>query len=255
MFDKTARNCPIRVENVLADARGQRRLLRTTLMPAAWRCRIDNPDASGLPCSILPGTHTMLRRTWLAATLAALPCLAARDGIWVIATLRSDYLPLLAELPELAAELDEVSWFPLQPPATARIRQVIEIPARIAAIDYEESTSGTGRGLVDVLETEASLLTHWPPVLQEVLEDLYRRAARRLGDSDGIREPGNAVPTGAVTGALRRESAPVTPHRIPSGVPAARPLRRSPAALPAPRAGRYSVGGGWGRLTAIASPW
>ncbi|MGB8146073.1 MAG: ATP-binding protein, partial [Chromatiaceae bacterium] len=118
------------------------------------------------------------------AFLAALPCLAARDGIWVIATLRSDYLPLLAELPELAAELDEVSWFPLQPPATARIRQVIEIPARIAAIDYEESTSGTGRGLVDVLETEASLLTHWPPVLQEVLEDLYRRAARRLGETE-----------------------------------------------------------------------
>lgn len=117
------------------------------------------------------------------AFLAALPCLATREGIWVIATLRSDYLPLLAELPELAAELDEVSWFPLQPPATARIRQVIEIPARIAAIDYEEPTSGTGRGLVDVLETEVSLLTHWPPVLQEVLENLYRRAARRLGES------------------------------------------------------------------------
>jgi len=81
MFDKTARNCPIRVENVLADARGQRRLLRTTLMPAAWRCRIDNPDSSGLACSILPGTHTMLRRTWLAATLAALPCLPLAQGL------------------------------------------------------------------------------------------------------------------------------------------------------------------------------
>ncbi len=117
------------------------------------------------------------------AFLAALPCLAARDGIWVIATLRNDYLPRLAELPELAAELDEVSWFPLQPPATARIRQVIEIPARVAALDYEEPTSGTGRGLVDVLETEASLLTHWPPVLQEVLEDLYRRAATRVEEN------------------------------------------------------------------------
>ncbi len=114
------------------------------------------------------------------AFLTALPRLAARDGIWVIATLRSDHLPLLAELPELAAVLDEVSWFSLHPPATARIRQVIEIPARVAAIDYEEPTSGTGRGLVDLLETETSLLIHWPPVLQEVLENLYRRAATRL---------------------------------------------------------------------------
>ena len=113
------------------------------------------------------------------AFLAALSCLAARDGIWVIATLRSDFLPLLAGLPELAAELDEVSWFPLQPPATARIRQVIEIPARVAAIDYEEPTSGTGRGLVDALEAEAGLLTHWPPALQEVLDDLYRQAVAR----------------------------------------------------------------------------
>ena len=113
------------------------------------------------------------------AFLAALSCLAARDGIWVIATLRSDYLPLLADLPELASELDEVSWFPLLPPATARIRQVIEIPGRIAALDFEEPSSGTGRGLVDVLETEAGLLTHWPPLLQEVMEDLYRRAVAR----------------------------------------------------------------------------
>ena len=111
--------------------------------------------------------------------LTALRCLAARDGIWVIATLRSDFLPLLADLPELAGELDEVSWFPLQPPATARIRQVIEIPARVAAIDFEEPTSGIGRGLVDALEAEAGLLTHWPPALQEVLDALYRRAAAR----------------------------------------------------------------------------
>lgn len=113
------------------------------------------------------------------AFLAALRCLATQDGIWVIATLRSDFLPLLANVPELAGELDEVSWFPLQPPVTARIRQVIEIPARVAAIDFEEPTSGIGRGLVDALEAEAGLLTHWPPALQEVLDALYRRAATR----------------------------------------------------------------------------
>lgn len=117
------------------------------------------------------------------AFLAALRSLAGRDGIWVVASLRSDFLHLLAELPDLAAELDEVSWFPLQPPATARIRQVIEIPARIAAIDFEDTTSGAGRGLVDTLETEVSVLSHWPPVLQEVLDELYRRARTREAET------------------------------------------------------------------------
>ena len=117
------------------------------------------------------------------AFLAALRCLAARDGIWVIATLRSDYLPLLATLPELATALDEISWFALDPPATARIRQVIEIPARIAALDFEEPGGGAGRGLVDTLETEVSTLTHWPPLLQEVLDALYRRARGREAET------------------------------------------------------------------------
>ena len=117
------------------------------------------------------------------AFLAALRCLAARDGIWVIATLRSDYLPLLASQPELATALDEISWFALDPPATARIRQVIEIPARIAALDFEEPSGGAGRGLVDTLETEVSTLTHWPPLLQEVLDALYRRARGREAET------------------------------------------------------------------------
>lgn len=117
------------------------------------------------------------------AFLAALRCLAARDGIWVIATLRSDYLPLLATLPELATALDEISWFALDPPATARIRQVIEIPARIAALDFEEPGGGAGRGLVDTLESEVSTLTHWPPLLQEVLDALYRRARGREAET------------------------------------------------------------------------
>lgn len=69
----------------------------------------------------------------------ALRVLAARDSIWVIATLRSDHLHHLAELPELASLLHERAWFRLEPPPPARIRQVIEIPARIAGIEYEGS--------------------------------------------------------------------------------------------------------------------
>ncbi len=112
----------------------------------------------------------------------ALAALAAQDGVWIVATLRSDHLRRLPQIPALAALLDEHSWYPLEPPPAARIRQVLEIPARIAGIEYEGTA---GRGLVDLLEAEASDLTHWPALLEPVLADLYARARAPLADDDG----------------------------------------------------------------------
>ncbi len=119
---------------------------------------------------------------------AALATLAAQDGVWVIATLRSDYLRLVPRLPALADLLDDQSWFRLEPPLAARIRQVIEIPARIAGIEYEGGVGGTGRGLVDLLEAEAGDLAQWPTLLSPVLNGLYERARVARGRS----EVGNA---------------------------------------------------------------
>jgi len=108
--------------------------------------------------------------------VAALAALAAQDGVWIIATLRSELLYRLPRLPVLAAAVDEGAWYPLDPPPPARIRQVIEIPARVAGIDYEDMDGGPGHGLADLLEAEVSDLTHWPVLLQPVLDDLYTRA-------------------------------------------------------------------------------
>ncbi|UHD18750.1 nSTAND1 domain-containing NTPase [Thiocapsa bogorovii] len=116
----------------------------------------------------------------------ALALLAARDGVWVISSLRSDYLRHLGEMPEFALLLDEQSWFRLEPPPAARIRQVIEIPARVAGIEYE-GMAGGGRGLVEALESEASLLEHWPAVLEPALDELYRRARDGSGDAESNR--------------------------------------------------------------------
>jgi WD40 repeat protein len=114
-----------------------------------------------------------------AALITALTALAAQDGIWVIATLRSDRLTGLPRLQELTAILDEHSWFPLAPTPPARIRQVMEIPARVAGIEYEEDTKGAGRGLVETLESEISTLPHWPSLLEQTLEELYQQARGR----------------------------------------------------------------------------
>lgn len=115
---------------------------------------------------------------------AALAALAVRDGIWAIASLRSDRLRALPRLPALAGLLDEDAWYRLEPPPPARIRQVMEIPARVAGIDYEGDEKAAGRGLVDLLESEASALPHWPAMLQQALAALYGRAAA-AGERDG----------------------------------------------------------------------
>lgn len=122
----------------------------------------------------------------IQAFAAALATLAAQDGIWVISTLRSDHLRRVPDIPPLAAQLDDQSWFRLEPPPASRIRQVIEIPARVAGIEYEV-TAGGGRGLVEELESEASRLVHWPAALQAALEEIYHLGIGRSRGAERAR--------------------------------------------------------------------
>ncbi|WP_295394491.1 WD40 repeat domain-containing protein [uncultured Thiodictyon sp.] len=154
-----------------ADGAAGRQQLALIIDPLDGLC-----DASALAA---PRTQTF------AAALAAL---AAQDGVWVIATLRSDRLRQLPRLPALAALLDGHSWYPLEPPPPARIRQVIEIPARIAGIEYEGEGVGAGRGLVELLEAEASHLSHWPTLLEPVLAELYTQASAPAAGAVGVPE-------------------------------------------------------------------
>lgn len=107
----------------------------------------------------------------------ALATLAAREGIWVIAALRSDHLRQVPRIPALMGLIDRQSWLPLDPPPAARIRQVMEIPARVAGIEYETGKGSAGHGLVDLLESEAAALPHWPALLEGTLQALFVRAA------------------------------------------------------------------------------
>jgi len=113
---------------------------------------------------------------------SALRGLADHPSIWVIAAIRSDALHRLGELPELAELLQGDGWTDLEPPANARIRQVVEIPARIAGLNVDSSDDAGGRGLVEQIETDAAPLRLWAPPVQGVLDSVYRAA--RAG-SDG----------------------------------------------------------------------
>lgn len=135
---------------------------------------VDQPEAMGQA-----GSDTSLRA--FARALAAL----ARSGeIWVVAAMRGDALRHLPRLPELVEMLDDSGWQRLEPLPNARIRQILEIPARIAGIELESQVSGAGRGLVEQIEAEAGRLRHWAPPLQALLHEAYlsARAASSKGD-------------------------------------------------------------------------
>ncbi|EXJ17180.1 nSTAND1 domain-containing NTPase [Imhoffiella purpurea] len=141
--------------------------------------------------------------------IAIVAALARQEGVWVIAALSSHMLPALAEVPELNALVTEESWLRIEPPAHARIRQVMEIPARVAGLQYEEAGRGPKGSLIETLESEAGQLRDWPMLLEPALEDLYRRATAR--DEPGTRH-GRLLrfddyrETGGIAGAMVRRA-------------------------------------------------
>ncbi len=121
----------------------------------------------------------------LASFAHALRALADHPAIWVVIAVRSDALHQLSHLPDLLAMLTPGRWTELEPPATERIRQVVEIPARIAGLELESADEAKGRGLLEQIEAEASRLRHWAPPVQGVLDAAYQdalAAADQLGE-------------------------------------------------------------------------
>ncbi len=145
-----------------------------------------------------PGTREIL--------VAAVGALAATGRVWVIGVLGTaglrhlhPLLPLLAaaagqspiEGPdhEVPPVFDPDAWYRLDPPAPVRVRQVVEIPTRVAGIELEGHVPGAERSLVDLLEAEAAGLPHWPPLVETTLETMYqvglaRGASPVLGAAD-----------------------------------------------------------------------
>lgn len=130
------------------------------------------------PLEALFHYHDAAHQQTFAATLRGL---AAHADIWVIAALRGDALHRLAELPALAELPVAGAWTDLEPPATARIRQIIEIPTRIAGLELESSGDHTGHGLVEQIEAEAARLRFWAAPVQGLLEEAYRNALQSAG--------------------------------------------------------------------------
>ena len=156
--------------------------------------------------------------------IEALAVLARGGQAYVLATLRADFLPRCADLPELIALRAGDGLFDLMPPSADEIGQMIRMPVAVSALRFDRVE---GRGtLDDVLRDEAVKSPENLPLLEYALDELYERrsgnlltfaAYDELGGILGLPPPGR--------GHLRRS------------------LNRSRSALPAAALALVKVGG------------
>ncbi len=101
-----------------------------------------------------------------------------RRGVWVIATLRSDFYHRFAGAPELARLKSNGGQFDLLPPTPTEIASIIREPAVMAGLSFERDPK-TGSLLDDVLCDAASKSPENLPLLEFLLDELYNRRSPR----------------------------------------------------------------------------
>ncbi len=105
---------------------------------------------------------------------AAIDALARSGKVWVIATMRSDAYPRISEQHLLVALKEGEGQFDLLPPNLREIGQIIRFPAAAAGLRFEVRAS-TAERLDDVIRDAAAKNPGALPLLQFLLEELYKR--------------------------------------------------------------------------------
>ena len=108
------------------------------------------------------------------AFVDVLDALARCGRVWIIGTLRSDFYPRLANLPQLGALKDGAGQYDLMPPTANEIGQMIRLPTRAAGLSFEEDPTSSER-LDDMLRDAAAEHPEVLPLLQFTLQELYQR--------------------------------------------------------------------------------
>jgi formylglycine-generating enzyme required for sulfatase activity len=129
------------------------------------------------------------------AFVAALDALAGCGLVWVIATMRSDFLDQLETLRVLGRLCAREARFTLLPPNDAEFGQIIRQPALEAGLQFEVDPAH-GVGLDEVIRQATVVQQAALPVLSFLLDQLWRwrtengfltfEAYRELGELEGI---------------------------------------------------------------------
>lgn len=110
----------------------------------------------------------------------ALDYFARSSVAWVIATMRTEFIPRFAQVPQLAELARGAGTFLLSPPTPEELGQIILRPAEAAGLEYETDIR-TGRRLDEELRRAAGNNPGALPLLEYLLERLWQeRDAARL---------------------------------------------------------------------------
>ena len=113
--------------------------------------------------------------------LRSLDALARSGCIWVVATLRSDFYQRCAESPVLGELVKKgAGQYCLLPPNETQLRQMIQLPAFAAGLDFEHDQD-TGEHLDDLLRDAAIKNPSTLPLLEFALEQLYKQRDQETG--------------------------------------------------------------------------
>src|SRR4029077_7006423 len=140
------------------------------------------------------GFSPVLQRKYISA-LRALACC---EGVFMIATLRSDFYTHYQQFPELVELTAFSERYELQPPTAHQIGKMIRFPADAAGLRFERDP-GTSRSLDESL-LEAAMASPEPlPLLEHLLSQLYLRQLER---KDGLLRWSDYRGLGELQGAL-----------------------------------------------------
>lgn len=103
---------------------------------------------------------------------AMLDALARSGAAWVLATMRSDLLPLLEHSPQLSRLAADERRYSLKAPSRAELREIVQRPAAVAGLQLT-GKDRSGLPLVDVLVDAGAANPGSLPLLQFALARLY----------------------------------------------------------------------------------
>jgi WD40 repeat protein len=118
-------------------------------------------------------THVMIAEDRVSF-LRMIEVFARSGSVWVLATARSDFFHQIQAEPSLVNLLAERGPMPLNPPGPDALQQLIEEPARIAGLKFEERD---GVSLAKLIFREALPHKEVLPLLEFVLQELFEKSS------------------------------------------------------------------------------
>ena len=125
--------------------------------------------------------------------------LLARSGlVWILATARADFYPLLQTEPVLVRMKSGKGQMDLLPPDADGLRRLVEEPARLAGLKFEERD---GVSLASLILRDAVAHSELLPLVEYVLRELYEERS-----AEGMMTYAAYAALGGVEGALARRA-------------------------------------------------